>query len=912
MMAARAAAAPAGVSWPLSTFVGREAELGELAALLERARLLSVVGFGGAGKTRLALELLAGIKGARVLVAELADRSPATVLDELTATVLGARVSVTPGLELLAGMLSEPPTILMLDNCEHVVDPCCRVAESLLGLAPELRIITTSRRPLRAEAEVVWEIPPLGPDDAVRLFCDRAADQRPSAPLLAEDQTAVDAVCEMLEGQPLAIELAAARTRVLTVAEIAASLGMRRRELGHGRRTAPARQRTIRASLEWSHELLSGTERVLLRRLAVFAGGWTLGSAEAVVAGPDLPRAEVLDTLAALVEQSLVYARASGETTRYGMLEVVREHALEQLRQAGEEAQLKDLHLAHVLKLASEQRRARLDPNVQQRGVQEEPNFAAALEHALIGDPDAAMRLVASLAELWFGTGRFATTSSYLRRALDAVGQTHPLRAEVTAALAFVEYFGGRYEQALRAAQETIAVCQADEDPGAHARALVSRATIVGLADTAEGHALLDTAAPMLDPKRRPQTALDAAWMRTVMFELEDRHTDAARAFADWWSLLANWSTTWWHCRYWFLRSWTSGALGHEQDRRDELLRALQAHEQIGAAGVDGFCHGDLVMADIMVGQYDAARRQIEVTRRIATRTGNKLALDRLQRWVAALAIAEGDYDRARQGIQVPLAHGTSSSTVAYGFCGLTSLDALASVLSGEVEAARANAAVLVDTAQRRLAGNPRYLAEAQLLLGMCSLREGELDHAREHLQSALQTAWPAGLIPLCEDILEQLSQTLARDGSPLAAARLLGGLTASRERDHRHSLISASETQHTIRARLHYELERDQLDSALREGAALSLGEIVAYARRARGARKRPHSGWESLSPTEQRVAIAATDGLTNAQIGSALFMSAHTVKVHLSHIYKKLDVAGRTQLATVTVARRAPPHGH
>jgi predicted ATPase/DNA-binding CsgD family transcriptional regulator len=337
------------------SFIGRERELGELRQLARDRRAVTLCGPGGIGKTRLLLRLVALMADDYpdgTWLVELGDlRQPELVVSRV-ATAIG--VEEEPGVPLvdtLADALRNRRLLLALDNCEHLVDACASLCQRLLASSPGLQVLATSREALRVAAEAAWPVPPLalpstGADDlagydAVRLFADRASAAAPGFVLGPANAAAVAAVCRALDGLPLAIELAAAWVRVLSVEQIAARLDDRFHLLTSRDRSVPARQRTLRAAIDWSYDLLTQPEQVLLRRLSVFVG-WSLEMAEHVCADADLPPGEVLDLLAALADKSLVEVEADtlGQT-RYRMLETIREYATARLAAAGEDEALR-------------------------------------------------------------------------------------------------------------------------------------------------------------------------------------------------------------------------------------------------------------------------------------------------------------------------------------------------------------------------------------------------------------------------------------------------------------------------------------------------------------------------------------------------------------------------------------------
>ncbi|MFE8937493.1 BTAD domain-containing putative transcriptional regulator [Streptomyces sp. NPDC007872] len=421
----------------LTSFVGRDEEIAALREDLRAARLVTLLGPGGAGKTRLSQE--AAERGAEAWpdgawVAELAPVTSPEAVPEAVLAAVGARETVLRGAgaeELRAG--NDPLArlvehcagrrmLLLLDNCEHVVGAAAELAEVLLARCPGLRILATSREPLGVPGEVVRPLGPLPVGMALRLLGERGAAARPGF-VVGEDREAAEEVCRRLDGLPLAIELAAARLRVLSVRQIAERLDDRFRLLTAGARTVLPRQQTLRAVVDWSWDLLEGAERVVLRRLAVFTGGCDLGAAEVVCGGVEA--GDVLDVLGALVDKSLVVASPGGAGMRYRLLETVAEYAGERLVEAGERAGVERRHLTYYRELAR-----RTDPELRGPGQvaaiarfeTDYGNLRTALRRAVDArDEDEALVLVHSL--LWYWQMRdLRTDALHWARAAAALG----------------------------------------------------------------------------------------------------------------------------------------------------------------------------------------------------------------------------------------------------------------------------------------------------------------------------------------------------------------------------------------------------------------------------------------------------------------------------------------------------------
>src|SRR5581483_3430927 len=434
-LAVSAAASPRRIPAPPTPLLGRERELAALVELAHRddIRLVTLTGFGGIGKTRLGLELV------HRLAPEFRDGAAVALLAPLDDATLVAR-AILEALELpetgtdaesaLVAALADLQLLLLVDNFEQVLEAAPLVAR-LLEAAPGLTVVATSRAPLRVRAEHEFVVPPLAEDEAAELFVARAHAADPAFALTEENAGAVAELCERLDGLPLAIELAAARTKLLSPAALLARLGNRLELLTGGSRDAPRHQQTLRTTLDWSYDLLDAEAQRLFRQLAVFAGGWTLDSAEAVCA-IDAP---VLDALATLVDESLVGRRELDGTPRFAMLGLVRDYALERLAASKEEDETRRRFVAHFVALAEAAEPGLAGPEQAAWLARIEPehdNLRAALAHALdAGETDAALRLVVGIRRFWQIHGYLAAGRESLEAALAASeGTPSELRAK--------------------------------------------------------------------------------------------------------------------------------------------------------------------------------------------------------------------------------------------------------------------------------------------------------------------------------------------------------------------------------------------------------------------------------------------------------------------------------------------------
>ncbi|MEO6121165.1 MAG: BTAD domain-containing putative transcriptional regulator, partial [Acidimicrobiales bacterium] len=449
---------------PSTSFVGRGRELADINDLLRAARLVTLVGTGGVGKTRLALEVAAEVDQP-VLVELGAVTGPRAVPQEVMAA-LGLREQ--PGLDptaSLVGHLGDRVVLVVLDKCEHVVEQCAALAATLLASCPGVSFLATSREPLRVGGEITWRVPSLSPAEAVTLFGDRARSARPDLDW-NHPPPAVAQVCRRLDGIPLALELAAARTRALSVEEIAHRLDDRFRLLAGGDRSLPARHRTLRAVVDWTYDALPPGEARLFDRLSVFAGGFPAEAAEQVCGAGELDPGEVLVLLAALVDRSLVVAESTeGTRTRYRLLETLQQYGAERLAGSPEGPALRDRHLAWAMELAGEAD-AQLGGPDQGQWLEAlelaHDDVRAALVWAAEVSPEAALRLSSDLGRFWEIRGHLTSGRSFLTAALAAVAPVaSPSRARALDWAGIMAQQQGDYPEAESHFQAGLAVHRA-------------------------------------------------------------------------------------------------------------------------------------------------------------------------------------------------------------------------------------------------------------------------------------------------------------------------------------------------------------------------------------------------------------------------------------------------------------------
>jgi non-specific serine/threonine protein kinase len=468
----------------VTSFIGREREIAEVKHLLSDTHLLTLTGAGGCGKSRLALQVASELLqdyADGVWLAQLASLADPAFVPQTIASVL--RVPEQPGrpvTETLAHALSFKSLLLVLDNCEHLLSACAELADALVPVCSTLRILATSREPLGVPGEAVWRVPSLsvpGPGrlppvdhlmqyEAVRLFVERATFSQPGFTLTDGNAAAVGQICRRLDGIPLAIELAAARVKVLTVEQIAARLADRFRLLTGGSQRGLPRHRTLRAAMDWSYGLLSEREQAVLQRLSTFAGGWTLEAAEAVCSCNGIEGPDVLDLLTQLVDKSLVAVETQGEEARYRLPETVRQYSLDRLMESEEAADVRRRHRDWFLGLAE-----RAEPELRGPGLvtslerleTEHDNLRAALEWSRTeeGGAEAGLRLAGALYWFWFLRGYWSDGRQWLEVALAGSGDAPSYaRPKVLRGAAHLAWRQGDLERATALCEQGLVMCR--------------------------------------------------------------------------------------------------------------------------------------------------------------------------------------------------------------------------------------------------------------------------------------------------------------------------------------------------------------------------------------------------------------------------------------------------------------------
>ena len=642
--------------------------------LLAEVRILTLCGPGGIGKTRLANrlagQLATGSSGGACLV-ELADISDPALIGLRVAAALGVREEPDrPVTETLTDALRQRQLLLVLDTCEHLIGPVAEFAQRLLADCPSVRIVATSREPLRIRGETVWRVPPLAlppaqlaagqpltelaRHEAVRLFLDRAASVRPGFVLSQQNAGAVIRLCRTLDGMPLAIELAAARMRALSAEQIAARLDDRFRLLASGDRTAPPRQQTLQAAVDWSHGLLTDGEQMLLRRLAVFSG-WNLEMAEEVCADDQVPSGHVLDLLAGLIDKSLVTMDSEVDgVARYRLLDTIREYAADRLTASGEDAVIRLNHLGYMLRLAedvTDKAFRRGDPTwadrvaMYLRSALELPNYrtalATALEHGLI---EQGLRLCSALRAPWVVYGDVTEGAGWFDRFLRLDGEAAPpaVRARALMLSAELAFEQQDYARAASSAQAAADIFSAVAAPGS-----AGAIRLLGLISLRAGQP--DQALAGVESAISTARADGDEWeeglgltARAIVLARLGRLDEAGDAFEVALEVLADnnrWGVA--YALYGF------GSLARARRDNDAALRhfrsALALFKEIDARTEMARCLAGIGWVSLAAGDYGAAAVSLSQSLQLSMATGQRLGIARGLDAVAALAVASGE-----------------------------------------------------------------------------------------------------------------------------------------------------------------------------------------------------------------------------------------------------------------------------
>jgi non-specific serine/threonine protein kinase len=638
-----------------TSFVGRQQEIDQLLGLLADTRLLTLTGAGGCGKTRLALEVAARAMprySDGVWLVQLAPLSEGVLVARAAASVL--EVAESPGrslVDVLGAALSRRDLLLVLDNCEHLMAASADLIAYLLGTCPRVRMLATSRERLNVAGETVWRVPPLsfpssfGPApgelpghsvadrllqcEAVELYVRRARSVQADFQLTDETAAAVGKICQQLEGMPLAIELAAARTPVLSPHQIAARLDDCFGLLSGGTRGAPERQRTLRATLDWSYALLSPSEQHVLSRLSVFGGGWTLEAAEAVCSDGDLGGHDVLDLLAQLVDKSLIWVERQSGEPRFRFLETIRQYARERLDASSDGPRVRDRHRDWYLRLAE-----RAEPELWGAEVRtwldrldtEHDNLRAALQWCLATDLEGGLRLAGSLWLFWERRGYLAEGQTWLAEMLARSRQpagAHPVgtpsRAKASLGAGYLARDQGDIAAAQSWFEESLVIARETYDQRGIGSALRGLGLLVqSQGEHRQARALLEEAVLLF---REQGLTMDVGWTLRNLGILAHIGGDDARANA-------------------------------------LFAQSLPLLRELGDQTGTGRVLGSLGILARIRGDYRQARALLEESRRLLETAADKRGLSLALGALGSLARLQGEWGEARGFIERNLALG--------------------------------------------------------------------------------------------------------------------------------------------------------------------------------------------------------------------------------------------------------------
>jgi len=914
----------------LTSFVGRRDELAKVAGLLAGHRLVTLTGSGGCGKTRLALHAAAGRVGGLpdgVWLAELAPLTDPGQVSSTVAATLPVRAAGAAGdLDGLATAIGDRALLLVLDNCEHLARRCAEVAERLLLACPRLRLLATSREPLGVPGEVTWRVPSLsfpvdaqlsrdelGRFEAVQLFTERSRRARPGFTLTAANAHSVAEICGRLDGIPLALELAAARMRVLSAEQIAAGLRDRFQLLTGGSRTAMPRQQTLEASVAWSYHLLDEDERVFLRRLSAFAGGFSPEAAEAVGAGGAVANGgmggiggiggigpeQILGLLSQLADKSLIQADDEAEG-RFGMLETVRHYAGRRLIESGEAAATWRRHFEFFLAAADRRPHESADA-YRERLRADYDNIRQALEWAAgQDDPGLLLGLATRLGEFWSLSIHLAEARRWLRIAAERGAPADlALRARALGSLAQVASLAADMTTAMEAGTAALDLLRQLGDADGMIVALTSlgsSATIMGEPDA--GRPYLNEAITLAEQTGDQRalayalallgrTAVNSAVDRDEGREALRRSLAVARACdaRDAESIAI------------FLLGVLDALDCKPADALALLGRALPGLREAGDGFFLSFCLTAIAHSQALLGDFATADAACDELDAIGEAMGPaRLYFSAESRgWVA---FCRGQWPQAVSAFRGQLSYYASVALRGMWTGNL----AWSELLCEEPDTARWRLDDFIRTS------DPARTCLALPLAVRALIARGDGDHGRaEELAHAAVADSPADAfgrltVWTCLAVLAAVS---ADGGGHEIAARLAGAAGAFAYSAGLAGPKATAELIDSVAGACRAALGHDRFAEAWAAGQDMTLEDAAAYASRGRGTRRRPATGWAALTPTELRVARAVADGLSNPQIAERMFISRRTVATHLTSIFRKLGISSRAELAAVAVRR-------
>jgi predicted ATPase/DNA-binding SARP family transcriptional activator len=751
----------------LTSFVGRELALREVVGLVARHRLVTLSGPGGCGKTRLALEAAAVLRREirdGVWLVELAGLSDAASVPHAVAAVLGAESrSARPSEAAVAAHIGERDVLLVLDNCEHLVDACARLAAHLLKLCPNLRLLTTSREPLHLGGEANWRVPSLSSDEAQRLFSERAALASARYVPGPDSAAAVAEICQRVDGIPLAIELAAARIGVLAPAQIAERLRESLSVLTADRRAALTRQQTLRATLDWSYQLLDDEERVLFAALGVFAGDCDLDAVERICEGD-------LELLSRLVDKSLVVVAERDSAARYRLLDTIAHYARERLAQAGETARMEDRHGRYYLAMVEELAPA-LEQGLGRERLEREVNeLRLALRNTLRSDAHFALRLAAASWRFWHDRGDRTEGARWLEDALRASPPKSAWRAGALQGLSVLAARTSDHERSLASATEAVELLRAGKDRGSLAEALHHLGTLAWI--FADYPAALRWCDESLAVARTTDPAIAASVAHTLGVIAASRNDLArgrelvAQSVEELRRLPRSGPTLLLPVALGFGRY--PGAVSGRLFLDQTFVTARRVTPALAVA----YALNDSAVVARNAGEAALAHAQLDESLAIFRRHRDELGAAQAMGLLGILTVNEGEHELARELLEESLAIRTAANDVRGIGVARLALSA-AAAQAGDAERAWAQAQQALELFERTDDGPGRSAVTMQL--GYLAADAGRLVQARE-LQQLSLARWREFIpyTPWCACSLIELARIDRAVGEPARAVQAL------------------------------------------------------------------------------------------------------------------------------------------
>jgi predicted ATPase/class 3 adenylate cyclase/DNA-binding CsgD family transcriptional regulator len=847
----------------LTSFVGREKELGDVRRLLQNARMLTLLGPGGTGKTRLSIQAASEMLDQYpdgVWFVELAPILDPQLVPRTTAIAIGLRdAPQRPIIDTLCDYLGAKQLLIILDNCEHLVDACARLADQILRAAPDTRILASSREALRIGGEVTYRVPSLGlPDvsnlppveslsqyEAVKLFIDRATAAVPSFTVINENAPSVAQVCYHLDGIPLAIELAAAKIRVLSVEQIAKRLDDRFRLLTGGSRTVLERHQTLRAAIDWSYNLLSDIEQILFQRLAVFVGGWTLEAAESVCEGGSVKSEDILNLLEQLVNKSLVIKEEVGYEARYHMLETIRQYAHEKFLEAEAGEVLHAKHLAYFMKLA-EQAEPELYRSHQvfwlNKLDDELDNFRMALERSLTTDIESGLRLIVAQRLFWEVRGDIRELGGWLAQLLGHYTKANSLRAQALVIYGRSLAEQGDLTEAYKIANQSLELSRAISDKQAEAFSLWGLGTVLlWQGDFRQGIPIMEQSLVLyqaLGDKLGQATATSYLCLNTSDFE-------RSKAY---------------------------------------VQEGLRLYRELGHLSGIAICLRELAIRMIWGGNLSLPTQLLEEARMIYRQLGDPIeSKATILQYYGILSFWRGEYQKAYTYDE--------ESLKLY-----------------------------------EKAGNYFNSPWARVNMAYDLLRQGNISKAKELFEISTEGFQKAGNGIGLVYTLEGFASLYTNQEQLERAARLFAWADTMREKISNHRPPVEEKSVERDLAVIHSKLNNEEFAKFYEEGRAMTLEQAVALALQPveevteiksppasesglvstipsqREAEKQKYGG---LTTREREVAAQIAQGKSNQVIADELFVGLKTVEAHVTRILSKLGFASRAQIAGWAVAK-------